>query len=113
MGRGFRGLDEEDYCHCLRLLRWAWKMKCLLLLSCLKRTIELCETIVLGGTHLKLQNVDDTWWENIFLDNHGECRFAGQGQFKPFSFDKICLGGIVIEEFGDMQAITTGGVSDI
>jgi len=88
-------------------------MKCLLLLSCLKRTIELCETIVLGGTHLKLQNVDDTWWENIFLDNHGECRFAGQGQFKPFSFDKICLGGIVIEEFGDMQAITTGGVSDI
>ena len=30
-----------------------------------------------------------------------------------FLFDKIRLGGIVIEEFGDMQAITTGGVSDI
>ena len=49
----------------------------------------------------------------MFLDNYGECGFAGQGQFKPFSFDKIRLGGIVIEEFGDMQAITTGGVSDI
>ena len=84
-----------------------------MLLSCLKRTIELRETIVLGGSRLKLQKVDDPGWEKMFLDKYGECGFAGQGQFKPFSFDKIRLGGIVIEEFGDMQAITTGGVSDI
>jgi hypothetical protein len=88
-------------------------MQCILLLSCLKRTIELRETIVLGGSRLKLQKVDDPGWEEMFLDKYGECGVAGQGQFKPFSFDKICLGGIAIQEFGDMQAITTGGVSDI
>ena len=85
-----------------------------MLLSYLKRTIELRETIVLGGSRLKLQKVDDPEWEKMFLDKYGEGGFSGQGQFKPiFFFDKIRLGGILIEEFGDMQAITTGGVSDI
>ena len=93
--------------------RWAWKMQGLLLLSCLKRTIEQRENIVLGGSRFKFQKVDDSEWEKVFYDKYGEGRFAGDGQFKPFSYDKIRLGGILIEEFGDIQAITTGGVSDI
>ena len=84
-----------------------------MLLSCLKRKIEQRENIVLDGSRFKLQKVFDAEWEKVFYDKSGTGRFAGEGPFRPFSFDKIRLGGIVIQEFGDMQAITTGGVSDI
>jgi len=73
--------------------RWAWKMQDFLLLSCLKRTIEQRENIVLGGSRFKLQKVDDSEWEKVFYDKYGEGRFAGEGQLKPLSFDKIGLVG--------------------
>ena len=94
--------------------RWAWKMKGPLLLSCLKRKIEQRENIVLDGSRFKLQKVFDAEWEKVLYDKYGTGRFAGEGPFRPvpFGFDERRLGGIyVIEEFGDLQAITTGGVS--
>jgi len=89
-------------------------MKGPLLLSCLKRKIEQRENIVLDGSRFKLQKVFDAEWEKVLYDKYGTGRFAGEGPFRPvpFSFDERRLGGIyVIEEFGDLQAITTGGVS--
>ena len=91
-------------------------MQAPLLLSCLKRKIEQRENIVLDGSRFKLQKVFDEEWEQMLYDKYSTGRFVGEGPFRPvpFSFDERRLGGIyVIEEFGDLQAITTGGVSDI